>query len=401
MIAALPALAATVRFDPSALASLRGPHTEALQGFLDGPGDTLVIPARTGGYVTGPLHIRRSGVVVRLERGVVIRAAKGGFGGRWDCLLTMSGVEDVTLLGRGARLVMRKGEYTEGEWRHAVKLAGVSRVHIEGLSIDSSGGDGLYIGSHAEKGGLHYSEDVSVKACHLRGHRRQGISVISVRRLLLDSLVVEGTSGTAPESGIDFEPNEPNEYLEDIVVRRSVFRGHANHAALMWLGKLHGTSHPVSITFEDSRFAGSRGNGLYITGFRKPGLKGRIVVRRCRLEDNGSHALEISDKPLEGPSVVVEASVLRQGFARITPRRNTPASAIAVGWSETDWPRTGGITITGGRIETAPGVPVFRESPRRLRGIEALTIEAYTTAGSGDVPRGVLLKRLAKDPLRR
>ena len=89
----------------------------------------------------------RSNLELVFEPGVIVLAKKGEFKERWDCLLTAIDQSDITIRGYGAVLRMRKRDYRNPpypkgeEWKHGLKLEGCRRILVEGLRIESSGGD--------------------------------------------------------------------------------------------------------------------------------------------------------------------------------------------------------------------------------------------------------------------
>src|SRR3989338_6902824 len=96
--------ASTFRLDiPDGLSD--SARTTSLQAFLNRSEDTLVLPPRPGGYVTGPLHIRRSGLTLLMMPGTELRAAAGAFPTSKDCLLKIKSTKNVAVIGYGARLV--------------------------------------------------------------------------------------------------------------------------------------------------------------------------------------------------------------------------------------------------------------------------------------------------------
>ena len=392
--------ASKYKFDPKGFAFLS--HSEkkvSLQTFLDRPEDTLVLPAALGGYSTGPLYLRRNHVVLILLPGVELRAAPGAFPRpKKDCLLTLTSVEDATLIGYGARLVMRKEEYLTGEWRHALKLLGCKRVHIQGFGIDSSGGDGIYIGSLISSG-RHASEDIRIEDCTLRGHRRQGISVISVRGLRMSRSTLEGTQGTPPECGIDFEPDGATESLHDIVVRDCIFKGNTNHGALVWLGKLKSSSDPVSIVFDSCRFLESIGGaGMQLSGFRDKGIRGQIRFRKCLWSDNANQDLVVLDKSPNGLDLVLDTCLIRHKIGKMSPKERLPKAVFAFGRNEGDW-IVGGIISHGLRIEKDVGVPLFRDWSDKHTRFKNISLDVDSTTDDSqswseirkELPQGVNL----------
>lgn len=63
-----------------------------------------------------------------------------------------------------------------------------------------------------------YSKDVVLQDVISDDHYRQGMSVISVVGLRVRNCTFSNTNGTAPSAGIDFEPNDRNDRLENIVM---------------------------------------------------------------------------------------------------------------------------------------------------------------------------------------
>ena len=118
---------------------------------------------------------------------------------------------------------------------------------VEGLRIEGSGGDGIYL----DAGTRGWCEDVTVRNVTCLDNHRQGISVISARNLLVEGCSLSGTRGTAPESGIDLEPDVPENVLANCVIRNCVFENNAGNAAAVYLKPLTAKSEPVSITFEN------------------------------------------------------------------------------------------------------------------------------------------------------
>ncbi len=216
--------------------------TSSLQSSLDSGARIVLVPAMGRPWITRPLSIR-SGTTLILEEGVEILAKKGSFAKTDAVLFLLRDVEDVTICGYGARCAMRKEDYRRGpyeksEWRHAVEMNGCARVSVLGLAIESSGGDGVYIGTARSR--RTYSSEVVLRDLLLRDHYRQGVSVISAQDLLIENVEMSFTEGTLPSSGIDFEPNHADERLVGCVLselrdpfqqRTRDLRGAAQHGS--------------------------------------------------------------------------------------------------------------------------------------------------------------------------
>jgi hypothetical protein len=226
--------------------------THSLQACLDSGARVVLIPAMGRPWVTTTLF-PRSHTTIIFQEGAEVVAKKGAFRGKGDALLCLKDVEDVTLSGYGARLAMRKSDYraepyAKSEWRHAIELHGCARVSVLGLKVESSGGDGVYLG----RGRRAYNEHIVLRDLQLRDHHRQGISVISAQDLLVDSVEMYGTWGTLPCAGIDFEPNHADERLIGCVLRNCTIRCNAGAGIQLYLKNLTASSHAIDIRAEDT-----------------------------------------------------------------------------------------------------------------------------------------------------
>ena len=123
--------------------------TDALQRALKASVEVLIVPAMPGDWIAGPLELDGPRILL-FEPGAVIAALPGAFRERKEYLITAYRVRDLTIRGYGARLEMRKREYTRepyvwSQWRHALALLESQEVLVEGLSIERSGGDGIIL----------------------------------------------------------------------------------------------------------------------------------------------------------------------------------------------------------------------------------------------------------------
>ena len=293
--------------------------TEILQAALDSKAKTVIIPYMGIPWIVRPLRLHGDQEII-FEPGVLVLAKKGEFKGKGDSLFTASDAENLTLRGYGAVLRMRKKDYQnapydKAEWRMGIAIHGGKNVLIEGMRIESSGGDGIYFDPGTKR---KWSEDCTVRNVTCYDNHRQGISVISARNLLIEGCSLSGTSGTAPESGIDLEPDTPDNVLENCIIRNCLFENNAGNAAAVYLKPLTTESKPVSITFENCiARMGKPGDpaeavenaqlggwgGYAIGAMRDAGPKGLIELRNCVSENTGREGLRIYDNSAEGVKV--------------------------------------------------------------------------------------------------
>lgn len=103
----------------------------------------------------------------------------------------------------------------EGEWGMGIRVQGGRNVNIYAPTISNCWGDGIYV----RGSGKIDSKDVSIHHFKILRARRNGISVISANNLLISKGLISDTYGTAPQSGIDIEPNRPTDTLKNIVIK--------------------------------------------------------------------------------------------------------------------------------------------------------------------------------------
>lgn len=271
--------------------------TKCLQAAIDSGAAKVLIDRQADDWIVEPVFLRKSNQEVVVADGVTVRAKKGAYKHPGDCLFKANCVSNVILRGEGsATLAMNKkdyqnpAEYQFSEWRHAVSIVGGHDITVRDLTILSSGGDGVYVRDAAR--------NVRLDRLVCRDHHRQGISVISAVDLLVTNCRFDATSGTAPQCGVDIEPNVPRDRLENVVFEDCVFDGNASSGILLHLAPLDDTTRPISVTF---RRCMSRGNGhcgvrINCVGPTRRSVQGRIVFENCVAVGNKLHPLIIGSK---------------------------------------------------------------------------------------------------------
>jgi len=255
--------------------------TAALQGAINSGATKVIVPNVGAEWIVDPLFLVSDQEIV-FERGVVIAARQGGFPGLGDSLLTADKQRNLTIRGYGATLRMQKPEYTQGEWRMCINLGSCTNVRIYGLTLRDSGGDGIYLGNTDSN--QPYCREIEVRDCVLDNHRRQGMSVISAQDLMVENCVFRNTDGTAPQAGVDLEPNLPAERLVNCVFRNCVMEDNTGPGILVYLFNLTSESKPVSVRFEDCAITSRQGSGIQLAGTRPGSQRGQVVFEDCAVE---------------------------------------------------------------------------------------------------------------------
>ena len=290
-----------------------GDSTVFLQAALDSGAKRVVIPYVGKPWITMPL-VLKSNQEIFFEPGVVVLAKKGGFLGRGDSVFRGMNVENIVFSGYGATIRMHKRDYQQppydrAEWRMGISLNGSTNIRIEGLRIESSGGDGIYIGTTGQQ---QYCKDVTIRDVVCWDNHRQGISVIGAENLLIENSTFANTWGTAPGAGIDLEPDSPTQRLVNIVVRNCTFEDNEGHEVLVYAKNLDETAPPISIRFENclmrkttldgvaegiGRSTDTHGwAGISVGAVKDKGPEGLIEFINCTVEKTAKESVKIYDK---------------------------------------------------------------------------------------------------------
>ena len=233
------------------------------------------------------------------------------------------GLENVRIVGYGAEIRMRKKDYQDeqryvrSEWRHGIAVRDCRNVSIEGLTVRASGGDGLYIGTRKPDG---FCSKMLVKNCVFDDNHRQGISVISAEELLIDHCILSNTNGTDPESGIDFEPNKPEQRLVNCIVRDTLACNNRQLGFHGWLKNIQEQTTPVSIRFERCTAIGGEASAHF--GCIVAGGRGKVEFSDCTFTAPAVNGLRIRDKDANGVELVFRNCFISQvGVKKYTSRK--------------------------------------------------------------------------------
>jgi hypothetical protein len=241
-------------------------------------GQTLEIPA--GGYNINPVSFPANSNVF-VDTGVTVTANSGyGDGVR---MLNISS-SNVTITGASAAVSvfhMRKAEYTSGEQRHCLNIADASNVTINGISCNDSGGDGLYVS---------YSTNVTVQDSVFDNNRRQGSSIVGgVNHIHYLRDHFTNTNGTAPQSGIDIEPNGPKDFLLDVRIEDSYTDGNAGDGLMVSTWLMNSTSQPISVTVSGHHSTGNARYGYIGQNNDPSNAPGSILIKDSFSDQSGSY----------------------------------------------------------------------------------------------------------------
>jgi hypothetical protein len=337
--------------------------TAALQGAIDSGARRVVVPNVGRPWVVRPIRLRGDLELV-FEKGVEVVAKPGAFPGLRDYLFSAENCSNLSLIGSGAVLRMQKPEYTEGEWRHALAILSCRSVKVAGLTLKDSGGDGIYLG-RAGRGAPAANENIHIKDVTCDGNRRQGISIITAKDLVIEDCAFVNTGGTAPQAGIDFEPNSKDEKLANCIVRRCRIENNRGPGFTLNLNQMDKTTEDVSIRVEDCRISGSGREGIGIHRIADNGPGGLIEFDRCVVRYGPTlGGLTVSGKSPDRARVRFSRCVWQYDAAAPPPEKpRAERSAIVLGAAIKQQPqRTGGIEFVDCVVEDPRAIPFLKGS---------------------------------------
>jgi parallel beta-helix repeat protein len=106
-----------------------------------------------------------------------------------------------------------------GEQGHGIYIQDTTNVTISNLTSKDCWGDGLIVSSGAK--------DIFVSTCTFDNNRRNNISIVGGDNITVRDCVVKNANGTAPEDGIDIEPN-PNFEIRNVLIQGCYVYGNNN-----------------------------------------------------------------------------------------------------------------------------------------------------------------------------
>jgi hypothetical protein len=137
----------------------------------------------------------------------------------------IDGVTDVEIWG--GTIDGNKGAYAAvAEQRHALMVRNSSFIKIHDMKLYNAKGDGLYIGDNIAGG----STDVFGERVVCDSNWRNGMSISAGSGMRFVDCIFSNTAGTAPQAGVDIEPNINSVVCENIRFVNCGFNNNANGA---------------------------------------------------------------------------------------------------------------------------------------------------------------------------
>jgi hypothetical protein len=189
--------------------------TSAVQASLTA-GREIEIP--NGTFIVSGLSV--VGATGKAIRGVGTLKHKAGVSpGISDEILLLSGSTDISISG----ITFDGNNGQHGVWEESydcVKVRSCQRVTFTNVTFQNINNDGIYVQSTTS-----LTADVNVSGCQFVGNNenRNGISIISAKRVTVTDSHFVGMSRNNMPGAIDLEPNLSSETVQDVIVSNCTF----------------------------------------------------------------------------------------------------------------------------------------------------------------------------------
>lgn len=307
-------------------------------------------------YLVGELTAPPAGAKILLPPGCILKDS--GALGTTDRLLNIEN-DNCHIVGWGAKVQMTRADYTTGEHRHGVAIGpGATNIAIEGLESSDTGGDGFYI--FGDRVTPLCPTNISLVGCKADNNRRQGLSITFGRNIRIIDFEGTNTTGTAPSSGIDIEPNDPADILEDIKIIRARCTGNDGSGIQVFLANWNAVNNYADIDIVEPYTADN--GAVSIISRLRPGIElnritsttpcsGRVRVIDPVCVDEHNAGITVVDWDKNGPLVEIIRPTV------INPNQAEGVSSLV----------SGGIILNNNDDQTT--------TPGRVRIIDPLVID--------------------------
>ena len=284
----------------------------------------VYVPFRLEPYAIDPiLSVQfKSNLSLKVDDGVVFEAKPVSQGSYR--VFNLSNVHNVNVSGR-FKIIGEREQHTgtTGEWGMGAEMRGSSNIYFEYIEANDCWGDGVYIGSTPEQ---NYCENIKIGELYADNNRRQGISVVSVKGLKIGYGLLTNTNGTAPEAGIDFEPNNATEFLQGVDVTLET-SGNAQHGVFFFFGNYIGSQNYVDANV---KLLHSHGDYYGVSFSGGGNISGEINFEKCFIEESGHYGISHRNWSSTNPDITIHKPTILNPLELQSTTSDLYASAIIV-----------------------------------------------------------------------
>lgn len=197
---------------------------------------------------------------------------KSALPGTSDRLMTVSGVSNVSI--RNGILDGNKAGFgTATEQRHNLLISNSSSVTVQSVRSHDAKGDGIYVGDNVS--GL--SSNIKLDKVLCDANWRQGMSISHVDGMVVVDSDFINTSGTAPQSGVDIEPNVTGIVCQNVKFIGCRFTGNTGSGVQVTL-PASPTVRQGGFDFYGCTFSGNTADGLMLSASNEVRVIGGEII---------------------------------------------------------------------------------------------------------------------------
>ena len=261
--------------------------TAAIQRAIDSlpaDGGTVFVPAGT--YLVDALKSvkLRSFMHLQLDPSAILKA-KPNSSEQYNVVLvdSRSNVEI-----SGGQIMGERDQHvgTTGEGGHCIRVRGSQHVTVRDIRLSKGWGDGMTVGPKPRYQQHYlYSQDVAIANIVCTENRRNGLSIGNVIGIQVWDSEFSYTNGTAPQCGIDVEPDKDidgNGYCDQVLISNCSMSHNARYGVNVW-------KRARNVTIDNCSIDSNQTCGIVTTG-----LNG-IKFSNNQVHDNQSTGMYIKD----------------------------------------------------------------------------------------------------------
>ena len=220
-----------------------------------------------------------------------------------------------------------------GEWGHCIRLESGNNITIKNIILKNGWGDGLYI---------HNGSNIKTQNVICDNNRRQGISIISVDGYHSLNDEVKNTNGTAPQSGIDIEPNDTTDVIKNIIIDNLYSHDNVGNGIDIVLSEL-GSSGYANIVINNPKIEKC---SKAINGGYPAGVKGEIIINNLYAHDISTYGVDIAARYSNGGLIL---KLLNPYIDLFNTSNGSGNCGISFGAGDSEW---GNIIIENPYVDT-------------------------------------------------
>ena len=174
---------------------------------------------------------------------------------------------------------------TTHEWGMGISILGSKNIELLNLQIRDTTGDGIYVSLANNQ----FTENLQINNCNISNCRRQGISIISGKKIEIMNCEIYNINGTNPQSGICIECNNPEtEYTDELSIHDNIIYDSANNLGIhiyrgLIDGEIYNNIVRGNVTFKDVKGKVVFNNNILFDGFLDGTLTEYYIERNFEL----------------------------------------------------------------------------------------------------------------------